>query len=372
MWVPMMIMMATSIMVADAFPRCCLPFPSVAAFTTSNSFSLLSVSMLKKAEDYYQAFGESSSKSYSFPTQGNLDPPVRPLKRFSVPKAQQETKKIPPKPQPNPKILKRYLPKGYVQEEITAAKGAAAVVKSMTTTTITSFLPPSSTRIRFRTDEAGMMMEASCVVPLKRHRTHSIISVPPCEIQQEKSDRNGSVFHATSPSSVPPLNADAPFLPGTINSNTGRDESTAVPTEASTTTTIKPPSTFLEGDVPENHKIFASQDIPQPQPSHPLKQYRSVNFQHDSAGMMLQSPEVVPKPKRILPLTVDQLDVSCSQKNKHIDSSSSYKLDQKSTPPTDQQYYKGLRNGDSGLQGPRQPTLLWEQRPADFTGRNST
>jgi hypothetical protein len=47
---------------------------------------------------------------------------------------------------------------------------------------------------------------------------------------------------------------------------------------------------------------------------------------------------------------------------------SSYKLNQKSTTPTDEQYYKGLRHSDSGLQGPYQPTLLWEQRPADTGG----
>jgi hypothetical protein len=47
---------------------------------------------------------------------------------------------------------------------------------------------------------------------------------------------------------------------------------------------------------------------------------------------------------------------------------SSYKLNQKSTIPIDQRYDDGLRHSDSGVQGPYQPTLLWEQRPADAGG----
>jgi hypothetical protein len=131
----------------------------------------------------------------------------------------------------------------------------------------------------------------------------------------------------------------------------------------------------MVGDAFGNINPPHTQDSYQPRSSPPLKQRRSIKFQQDSAGMMLESSDAVPKPRPILPLTVDQLDhTEGPNKRKTTSSASSslYMLNQKSTPPTDKQYYKGLRNSDSGFQGPRQPTLLWEQRPSDYNGGDST
>ena len=47
-----------------------------------------------------------------------------------------------------------------------------------------------------------------------------------------------------------------------------------------------------------------------------------------------------------------------------------FKLESKQTPPSDKQWQDEARgiNANSGLNGPKQPTLLWEQRPKDYTG----
>jgi hypothetical protein len=95
----MTLMTSTSICIVDALP-CRHPTP-VSVITSQIFHSSPSLSMLKKPEDYYQAFGESSSKSYSFPTQGNLDPPSQPLKRFPLRETKDARKPSHTKPRPD-------------------------------------------------------------------------------------------------------------------------------------------------------------------------------------------------------------------------------------------------------------------------------
>jgi hypothetical protein len=130
----MTLMTSTSICIVDALP-CRHPTP-VSVITSQIFHSSPSLSMLKKPEDYYQAFGESSSKSYSFPTQGNLDPPSQPLKRFPLRETKDARKPshTKPRPQGNKRRLKRYVPVGYV-EETTAGK---SMISSETSSRFTS------------------------------------------------------------------------------------------------------------------------------------------------------------------------------------------------------------------------------------------
>jgi hypothetical protein len=365
--------------------------------------------MLENPEDYYQAFGESSSKSYSFPTEGNLDPPSPPLKRFHTAAAEEEeeTSSNPssagavatPSTASTPstsastsassqKVLKRYVPEGY--QEMTKKIPTTATSPSSTyeppARTLKRFhqddfdntfasTPVSPTRIRFQSDDAGMMMEAPCVrikpnqfVPLSMPTKQMRKAVFTQEIS------GGPMLDATPQTSVPQPKPLVPLKVENIIVDSTTETETARSTKSSSLS-----SSFVEGDAAGNLKLSQTADVPLPQPSPPLQQYKPLRFQTDSAGMMLEQ-DVVPKPKPIPPLTVDQIKVSNENEimNKPTSSastSSKYKLSQQATPPTDEQYYRAQTPAvaDSGITGkPRQPTLLWEQRESDYIGGDST
>ncbi|KAG7339963.1 hypothetical protein IV203_006366 [Nitzschia inconspicua] len=411
---------------------------------TRTTFSS-SLAMLENPEDYYHAFGESSSKSYSFPTEGNLDPPPPPLKRFTkggggrtageeekdtdttrsassssttstTSSSSTTNNTTTPTPKTATKTFQRYAPpeentpKAKIPTTATSPSSTYTPPSpplkrynlESTTSTSSSLRPTSPTRVRFQADSAGMMMEAPCVRLQPNHFVP--LPIPPrnkvVRFQQETS--GGPMLDATPSTSVPKPKPVVPLTTANIiDSSTPTTEtgpltepSATSPTTAAAAASPPPPpsSAFIEGDAAGNLKFQQSHDVPRPQVSPPLRQYyyRPLQFPTDSAGMMMMQPNVVPKPKPIPPLTVDQIkgtdtttssstttpsSTSSSRTTPTPSSSSSssqqHKLEDKATPPNDDQYYKAQTKQvtDSGITGqPRQPTLLWEQRQSDYLG----
>ncbi|KAG7363840.1 hypothetical protein IV203_037041 [Nitzschia inconspicua] len=395
----------------------------------TKTFSFSSLAMLENPEDYYQAFGESSSKSYSFPTEGNLDPPPPPLKRFTKGErregetdGKQEKKTETTRSTsssttptnstttPTTKTFQRYAPpeentpKAKIPTTATSPSSTYTPpspplkrynLESATfTSTSSSPRPTSTTRVRFQTDSAGIMMEAPCVRLQPNHFVP--LPIPPrnkvVRFQQETS--GGPMLDATPSTSVPKPKPVLPLTAANINVSSTPTTTTIGPltvpsATSSTTADSSPSSTFVEGDAAGNLKFQQSRDVPQPQISPPLEQhYRPLQFPTDSAGMMMMQPNVVPKPKPIPPLTVDQIkgtdgttsssstttpssSPSSSSQHKQQQQQHKHKLEDKATPPNDDQYYKAQTKQvtDSGITGqPRQPTLLWEQRRSDYLG----
>jgi hypothetical protein len=457
----------------------------VDAFCLSSSSrcrsSNLQLRMLENPEDYYAAFGESSSSSHFFPTQGNLNPPAKPLKRYGEEPGE-------PEAAATSTVTQTEAVPGFMASYTTSASSISGKMKepsykqpqpgTVSTSSspysaqadLYSNSPNSASRIAFQTDKDGMMLEHD-VLPRKNRfvpltsdavssgsdmtTTHGKTSGAFRKIAKEYAHQDagqninlGEVvptpkkFKRLTPDAVssgsdsttlhtrvgafrklaredpgqnqiigevvPTPKFTKPLTPDTVSS--GSDSTTAhdgrigyfrrlkedagqnlvlgdvLPTHKNDVTHSRLIGAFRKEDAAGNRVLGST--VPTPQISPPLEQFKSLKFEQDSSGMMMDLGSI-PKPRPIPPLTphsvkgIEEEGGITSQAKSSVwdalpppppQQQQAFKLEEKATPPTDEQYYKQFEKDqmDSGLDGPRQPTMLWEQRPKDFAGGEST
>jgi hypothetical protein len=243
----------------------------------------------------------------------------------------------------------------------------------------TSMSTPSSGKIQFHQDKDGMMLESPCVMP-QRNDYVPIPSSPKKRIRYyQKND--GISLDATPQQSVPTQPNPFRQLETYKRVSFVQDSSGNMVLVKTKPTTLRQVSSEQEeeasiaGSTSNPTKRYVNdgisidttptKSVPKPTPTKPLTyQYYEVResttelqattpppqqqrpYVNDGISIDTTPTKSVPRPTRMVPL----------------------KLVGKQTPPSDRQWQDEARgiNADSGLNGPKQPTLLWEQRPKDY------
>jgi hypothetical protein len=208
----------------------------------------------------------------------------------------------------------------------------------------------SSTKLVFREDKDGMMMESSCVLP----RPNAFVPIPsnPKKIRSFQKD-DGIGFDAAPTGSLPIPNPVVP-LGGYKRVSFVQDSSGNMVLRRLKPTVTRPgPNSILNaggGDVdrPDRPTLPPTAAGTATTTSATTTTTRKAYAVDDGISIDFTPTKTLPTPTRMAPL----------------------KLESQMTPPSDKPWRDEVegRNADSGLRGPKQPTLLWEQRPTDFTG----
>jgi hypothetical protein len=250
-----------------------------------------------------------------------------------------------------------------------------------------SMSTPPSGKIQFHQDKDGMMLESPCVMP-QRNDYVPIPSSPKKRIRYyQKND--GISLDATPQQSVPTQPNPFRQLETYKRVSFVQDSSGNMVLVKTKPTTFRQVSSEEEGEENEEEKetsvavVFTSnptkqyvndgisidttptKSVPKPTPTKPLTyQYYEVR-ESSSASQGSPSPQQQQRPYVNDGISIDTTPTKSVPKPTRM---VPLKLVEKQTPPSDNQWQNEARgiNADSGLNGPKQPTLLWEQRPKDY------